>query len=75
MYKLHAVVVKKPVELKEAKKIGADIIKDKSKTFYRETPESYRFRNIAKTKFDPSTFRSKKVNPQTTLIFGKTKFV
>ena len=69
-YKLHAVIIKKPISLKDAKKIKKDIIKDKTKTFYRETPESYRFRNIAKTKFDPSSFRSKKINDKTTLVFG-----
>lgn len=72
-YEIHAVVIKKSVQLKDAKKMAADIIKDKSKTFMRETPESYRFRNIAKTKFDEKTFRSKVVNPNITLIFGKLK--
>jgi len=72
-YELHAVVIKKEVPLKDAKKYAADIIKDKSKTFMRETMDSYRFRNIPKTKFDEKTFRSKVVNPNITLIFGKLK--
>lgn len=73
MYELHAVVIKKSLPLKDAKKMAADIIKDKSKTFMRETNDSYRFRNIAKNKFDEKTFRSKVVNPNITLIFGKLK--
>lgn len=73
VYELHAVIIKKPIKLEEAKKIAQDIIKDKSKTFYRETMDSYRFRNIAKTKFDPKTFRTKVINPQISLVFGKLK--
>ena len=72
-YELHAVVIHKPVKLELAKKMAGDIIKDPSKTFYRETGESYRFRVIPKTKFKPATFRSKIVNPQITLIFGELK--
>lgn len=72
-YELHAVIIKKEVPLEKAKKMAADIIKDKSRTFMRETSDSYRFRNIAKTKFDEKTFRSKVVNPNITLIFGQLK--
>lgn len=72
-YELHAVIIKKTVPLVKAKKMAHDIIKDKSKSFMRETTDSYRFRNIAKTKFVESTFRSKVVNPDITLIFGKLK--
>lgn len=72
-YKLHAVIIDKSIPLVKAKKIAQDIIKDKNKTFMRETSDSYRFRNIAKTKFDPKTFRSKVLNPNTTLVFGKLK--
>lgn len=73
--KLHAVIIEKPVSLDDAKKIAAEIIKDSSKTFYRETESSYRFRNIPKTKFNPDSYVSKiiKKKPHTTLIFGKLK--
>lgn len=72
-YELHAVIIKKPIKLEEAKKKAQDIIKDKSKSFYRETEDSYRFRNIAKTKFDAKTFRTKIINSQISLVFGKIK--
>jgi len=72
-YELHAVIINKSIPLEKAKKIAQDIIKDKNKTFMRETSDSYRFRNIAKTKFDPQTFRSKVLNPTTTLVFGQLK--
>jgi hypothetical protein len=71
MYELHNVIIKKTVPFDEAEKIAQDIIKDKGKRFYRETKQSYRFRNIPKTKFDSSTFRTKKVNKDITLTFGK----
>jgi hypothetical protein len=71
VYALHAIIIDKSVGLDKAKKIAQDIIKDTSKTFYRETTDSYRFRNIAKTKFKSSTFRSKVINPTTTLVFGE----
>ena len=73
-YALHAVIINKDIGLEEAKKKAQDIIKDKSKTYYRETTKSYRFRNISKQKFKPKTFRSKKIRGQPiTLIFGELK--
>jgi hypothetical protein len=70
-YELHAVVVKKPMSKEEAIKHGESILK--SKKFMRETSTSYRFRNIPKQKFESKTFRTKKVNPQISVIFGKLK--
>ena len=72
-FKLHAVVIKKPISITAAKKTAADIIKDPSKRFYRETEGSYRFRNIPKTKFEKGTYKSKVINPNTTLVFGRIK--
>ena len=73
MYELHAVIISKDVKLPDAKRMASDIIKDKNKTFYRETPDSWRFRNVPKTKFVESTFRSKPINKNITLVFGKLK--
>lgn len=70
---LHAVVIKKPIKLEKAKKLAKDIIKDKNKHFYRETASSYRFRNIPKTKFIESSYKSKEITPEITLVFGKMK--
>ena len=72
-YKLHAVIIDKSVPLKRAKKMSQDIIKNPNHQFMRETMESYRFRDIPKTKFEPKTFRSKVVNKDITLVFGKLK--
>ena len=63
-YVLHAVIIKKPVELDEAQKIASEFI-DKSRKFYRETNSSYRFRNIPKTKFIKKSFRTKKIKRNT----------
>ena len=70
---LHVVIIKKPVDLDDAEEIARKIIKDKNKTFYRETDDSYRFRNIPKTRFKLDSFVSKVINEKLTLIFGKLK--
>lgn len=72
-YELHAVIIKNTVKRKDADKMAQDIIKDKSKTFMRQTQDSYRYRNIAKTKFKESSFRSKVISPDITLVFGELK--
>lgn len=72
-YQLHNVIIKKKIPLEEAKQLAKDIIKDNKKKFYRETKLSYRFRNIPKTKFLVNSFRTKKVNENITLTFGKLK--
>ena len=69
-WKLHDVIVKKPTPLKKAKEIANKFIPSTRK-YYREMPESYRFRNISKQKF--SEFRTKQLNDQITLIYGKLK--
>lgn len=69
-YDLHAVIIHKPVELKDAKKIARHFIAP-NKKYYRETENSYRFRNIPKTKFKKRTFRTKKLNEQVSLIYGQ----
>lgn len=70
-YKLHAVILKKPINFNDAKYISQKFIKDKNKKFYRETDDSFRFRNIPKTKF--SEFRTKQINDNISLIYGKLK--
>lgn len=72
-FELHAVIINKSVPLEKAKKLASDIIKDNNRKFYRDTTDSWRFRNIAKTKFKDSSFRSKVVNKDITLIFGELK--
>ena len=68
---LHDVIVHKNVPYEQAKHIAESIIKNPNKTYMRETKTSYRFRNIPKTKF--SSFFSKPLNNDVTLIFGHLK--
>jgi len=73
-YAIHTVIIQKTVPLDEAKKTSQDIIKDNTKTFYRETKNTYRFRNISKQKFEPKTFRTKKIRGKPiSIVFGKLK--
>jgi hypothetical protein len=71
-YQIHSVNVNKNVPFEEAFLHAQNILK-KKKFFHRETKNQYRFRNIPKTKFEPKTYRSKKINKDITLIFGKLK--
>lgn len=70
-YDLHAVIFKKPIDLNEAKLIASKIINNKNRRFFRETNDSYRFRNLSKQKFIQTSFRTKIINPQLSLIFGQ----
>jgi len=71
-YALHSVLVNKSLPYEEAFKEAQHIIK-KKKFFHRETKNQYRFRNIPKQKFEPKSFRSKKINENLTLVLGKLK--
>jgi len=77
-YELHAIVVNKKNSKEDAVKIAERISKKKD-LFIRETKQSYRFRNIPKTKFIPKTFRTKKLmngdykDIGVSLIYGKLK--
>lgn len=72
VYEIQVAIIKKEVGLEKARKIAEEIIK-KDNPFMRETEDSYRFRNLAKTKFVPSSFRTKKVNDRVSLVFGERK--
>ena len=67
---LHAVVIKKPIGLEDARRISQDYIRDSKKTFVRETGSSFRFRKYPKQRFDPKSFITKKQR-DCSLIFGK----
>lgn len=69
-FSLHAVVIKKPITFVEAYKLSKKFISE-NKNFFRETNNSYRFRNIPKTKFE--NFKSKILNDYITLIYGTLK--
>jgi hypothetical protein len=71
-YELHAVIVHKPISLEEASIESRKFISEE-RNFHRETKNSFRFRNIPKQRFQKKTFRSKKINPNITLVYGKLK--
>ena len=71
--KLHAVIISKDkYNLANAKREAKKFISD-NKKYYRETTESYRFRNIPKTKFNYKTFITKKLNNGVSLVYGMLK--
>ena len=70
-YELHAVVIRKPATREEAQKISQEFIKNKKKTFIRETNTSFRARNHPKTAFQKGSFRTKRINSKVSLIYGK----
>lgn len=65
---LHAVIVKKPMPLALARMKAQKFIKNKKKTFFRETEDSYRFRNIPKQRF--KNFITKKINDEISIVLG-----
>ena len=69
---LHVVVIKKDVGIAKAIKMFRKIAQTR-KGSYVETEESFRFKNIDKNKFDPTTFSSKVINDKVTVIFGHLK--
>jgi len=71
-YGLHAVLIKSDMPMAEALKMAKEI-SGKRKLFHRQTKMHHRFRNIPKTKFEKKSFRSKKINDNITLVFGKLK--
>jgi hypothetical protein len=69
MWKLQTVVIHKPIDFIIAKEYAEHFVGDHK--YYRETSDSFRFRNIPKQKF--SEFRSKPISDKITLIYGKLK--
>lgn len=67
---LHAIIFKKNIPLEKAKK-EAKKYTGPNKKFFRETKQSYRFRNTPKQKFDPKSFRTAILNKDISLVFGK----
>lgn len=65
---LHAVIVKKPMSLALARLKAQGFIKNKNKTYFRETEDSFRFRNIPKGHF--KDFVTKKINEDISIVLG-----
>jgi hypothetical protein len=72
-YQIHSVKVNKKVPFEEALKHFHNITKNNKKSYYKEMKNHYNFRNIPKTKFEAKSYRTKKINPQISIIFGKLK--
>ena len=70
-YALHAVIFKKPIDKNSMIEQISHYIHKKEVPFIRETNTSYRVRNIPKTKFVKSSFRTKKINPKVSLVYGE----
>lgn len=73
---LHAILQKKPYfkSKKDALNDARQHFENqKIKGFTRETDSSYRVRVVPKTKFIKTEYVSKKISPNTTLVFGKLK--
>lgn len=71
-FKIHAVKVNKKVPFEKALEHFQNITKSK-KTYYKDMKNHYNFRNIPKTKFEPKTYRTKKINKDISIIFAKLK--
>jgi len=71
-YQLHAVVINKDMPKKEADQHARHILQ-KNKLTGRETSNSYRYENINKKYFNPTSYRTKKLNNDVSLIFGIPK--
>jgi hypothetical protein len=72
VWKLHSVIVHKPVSLTEARKHAKHIINGAKGYILREDPASWRF-SFNKNVFIKTSFRSKVVNKDITLVYGKLK--
>jgi hypothetical protein len=72
-FKLHTVIVKRPVSEEEINKIHNEFIKNKNRNFMRVKVGSIHMRNIPKQSFIKNSFKSKKLNDKITLVFGQLK--
>jgi hypothetical protein len=73
---LHAIIMHKPkYKSKEQafKKADEMFSDEKLKGFVRETESSFRVRVRPKTKFDKTSYVSKKITPDITLVWGYLK--
>lgn len=73
---LHAVIMHKPKyksKVQAFKKADEMFPNEKLKGFVRETESSFRVRVRPKTKFIKTSYVSKKITPDITLIFGYLK--
>ena len=74
-YYLQVVIIKKTVPFLKAKEEAQKILQRsaKKKIAYRITADTWRFLNIPKTKFETRSFRTKIINDDISIVFGKLK--
>jgi hypothetical protein len=65
---LHAVIVRKPISVALARLKAQKFVRNKKKTFFRETEDSFRFRNIPRGYF--KDFVTKKINDEVSIVLG-----
>jgi hypothetical protein len=73
---LHAIILHKPkfkTKEQSLKYALKHFPNEKIKGFVRETDNSFRVRVVPKTQFIKTSYVSKIINPNTTLVFGKLK--
>jgi len=70
-YALHTVLINSNLSIDEAKEKAKEFIKNK--TFYKMKHNKYHFRNIPKNKFENKTFKTKKIDDDISLVYGKLK--
>jgi ABC-type antimicrobial peptide transport system ATPase subunit len=73
MYVINSVIVSRTIPLEKAREMAQKFIKNPNKTYYRLTENSIRFRDYPKTQFDSSTFRTKVINKDISIIYGKLR--
>jgi hypothetical protein len=70
---LHAIILKKPFFTTKEEAFDFAIThfpNENIKGFVRENSFAFRVRVVPKTKFNKTTFRTKKINEYLTLVFG-----
>jgi hypothetical protein len=70
---LHSVNIKSSVPLLQAQAIARDIMKTNKNKKHRVTKNYTIFRNIPKTKFQPKTYVTKKINKDVNIVLGNLK--
>lgn len=73
LWALHVVIVKKPCSKADLERYRHDFIENRKLTFIRETETAFKIRNIPATNFIRESYRTKIVNPQISLVYGKLK--
>jgi len=66
------VLVDKSVGIARALKMFKDLTGSKNKGYY-ETDTHYRFKNINKIEFDPTTFKLKKIDDIVSVVYGRLR--